>query len=110
VFERKILRGIFGPTEENQTCRIKNNGELDKPIKHENTVSCTKSQTLSWFGHIQRMPEARAAKKIFKWNPLTARPRGRPKCRWEDIIGPWSNEDQKLVNLCPEWSIVESCR
>jgi len=32
------------------------------------------------------MPEARAAKKIFKRNPLTTRPRGRPKCRWEDNI------------------------
>jgi len=49
------------------------------------------------------MPEARAAKKIFKWNPLTTRPRGRPKCRWEDNIIQEleSNEDQKLVNLCP---------
>jgi len=37
-------------------------------------------------GYIQRMPEARATKKIFKCNPLTTRPRGRPKCRWEDII------------------------
>jgi hypothetical protein len=32
------------------------------------------------------MPEARAAKKIFTWNPLTTRPRGRPKYRWEDNI------------------------
>ena len=32
------------------------------------------------------MPEARAAKKIFKWNPLTTKPRGRPKYRWEDNI------------------------
>ena len=32
------------------------------------------------------MPEARAAKKIFKRNPLTTRPRGRPKYRWEDNI------------------------
>jgi len=32
------------------------------------------------------MPEARAAKKIFKWNPLTTRPRGRPKYRWKDNI------------------------
>jgi hypothetical protein len=32
------------------------------------------------------MPETRATKKIFKWNPLTARPRGRPKYRWEDNI------------------------
>jgi len=32
------------------------------------------------------MPEARATKKIFKWNPLTMKPRGGPKCRWEDNI------------------------
>jgi hypothetical protein len=66
--------------------RIKNNEELDKLIKHENIVNYIKAQRLSWFGHIQRMPEARAAGKIFKWNPLTARPRGRPKYRWEDNI------------------------
>jgi len=30
------------------------------------------------------MPEAGATKKIFKWNPLTTRPRGRPKYGWED--------------------------
>ena len=65
---------------------LKTNEEMDKPIKHESTVNCIKAQRLSWFGHIQRMPEARAAKKIFKWNPLTTRPRGRPKYRWEDII------------------------
>ena len=66
VFDRKILRGISGPTNENQTWRIKNNEELDKLIKHENIVNYIKAQRLSWFGHIQRMPEARATKKIFK--------------------------------------------
>jgi len=86
VFERKIVRGIFGPTKENQIWRIKNNEELDKLIKHENVVNHIKAQRLSWFGHIQRMPETRAAKKILKWNPLTTRPRGRPKYRWEDNI------------------------
>jgi len=39
VFERKIVRGIFGSTKENQIWRIKNNEELDKMIKHENTVN-----------------------------------------------------------------------
>jgi len=29
------------------------------------------------------MPEARATKKVFKWNSLTVRPRGRPKYTWE---------------------------
>ena len=37
-------------------------------------------------GVIRIVPEVRATKKIFKWNPLTTRPRGRPKYRWEDII------------------------
>jgi len=86
VFARKILRRIFGPTKENQIWRIKNNEELDKLIKHENTVNYIKAQRLSWFGHVQKMPETRAAKKIFKCNLLTMRPRGRPKHRREDNI------------------------
>ena len=35
VFERKILRRIFGPTKENQIWRIKTNEELDILIKHK---------------------------------------------------------------------------
>ena len=53
VFDKKILRGIFGPTKKNQTWRIKNNEELDKLIKHENIVNYIKAQRLRWFGHIQ---------------------------------------------------------
>jgi hypothetical protein len=34
VFERKILRRIFGSTKENQIWRVKTNEELDKLIKH----------------------------------------------------------------------------
>ena len=41
---------------------------------------------LSWFGHVQRMPNTRTVKKIFNWKPLTKRSRGRPKYRWEDNI------------------------
>jgi len=73
VFERKILREIFGPTKENQIWRIKTNEELDKLIKHKNIVNHIKAQRLCWFGHIQRMPDTRTDKKIFKWNTLTKR-------------------------------------
>jgi len=34
VFEREVLRRIFGPLKENQIWRIKTNVELDKLIKH----------------------------------------------------------------------------
>ena len=76
VFERKILRKIFGPTRENQLWRIKTNNELNKLIKHQNIVNYVKALRLSWFGHVQRMPDFRRAKKIFKWMPLTTRPKG----------------------------------
>jgi len=39
VFERKILRRIFGPTKENQICRVKTDEELDKLIKHKNMIN-----------------------------------------------------------------------
>ena len=86
VFERKILRKIFGPTRENQLWRIKTNNELNKLIKHKNIVNYIKALRLSWFGHVQRMPDFRRAKKIFKWMPLTTRPKGWPKQRWEDNV------------------------
>jgi hypothetical protein len=38
VFERKMLRRIFGPTKEsNGTWRIKTNYELDEVIRRKNT-------------------------------------------------------------------------
>jgi hypothetical protein len=82
VFERKILRKIFGPTkEDNSIWRIKTNMELDELIKHRNIINYVKSQRLSWFGHINSIPVTSVVKKIYKWKPFT----GRPKSRWEDI-------------------------
>jgi hypothetical protein len=71
VFERKILRRIFVPTKENQIWRVKTSDELDKLIKHKNIINYIKAQRLSWFGHVQRMPDTRTIKKIFNWKPLT---------------------------------------
>jgi hypothetical protein len=31
------------------------------------------------------MPETSVVRKIYKWKPLTGRPAGRPKSRWEDV-------------------------
>jgi len=84
VFERKILRRIFGPTKESQIWRVKTNEELDKLIKHKNIINYIKAQRLSWFGRIQRMPDTRTV-KICNWK-LTKRSHGRPKYRWEDNI------------------------
>jgi hypothetical protein len=87
VFERKILRKIFGPTkEDNGIWRIKTNMELDELIKHRNTINYVNSQRLSWFGHKNSMPETGVVRKIYKWKPFIGRPAGRPKSQWEDDV------------------------
>ena len=55
VFERKILRKIFGPTYKNGFWRIKTNQELDKLIKHKNIINFVRAQRLGWYGHTERM-------------------------------------------------------
>jgi hypothetical protein len=94
VFERKVLRKIFGPTKERDgTWKVKTNDKADKPIRHKNTINYIKAQRLSWFGHLQRMPKERMVKKVYKWKPMLRRPLGRSKNRWEDDI---RNDIKKL--------------
>ena len=72
VFERKVLRKIFGPTKgRDRTSRIKTNNELDKLIRHKNIINYIKAERLSWFGHLHRMLEERMVKKkVYKWKPM----------------------------------------
>jgi hypothetical protein len=59
---------------------------LDELIKHRNVINYVKYQRLSWFAHINRMPETSIVRKIYKWKPFTSRPVGRPNSRWEDDV------------------------
>jgi hypothetical protein len=66
VFERKVLRKIFGPTKERDgTWRIKTNDELDKLIRYKNIINYIKPQKLSWFGDLYQMPEEILVKKVY---------------------------------------------
>jgi len=87
VFERKILRRIFGPTQrESGEWRLKTNEELEKAINNENIVRYIKYKRLSWLGHVERMTNERVAKTIYKWKPYATRLKGRPRVRWEDDV------------------------
>jgi hypothetical protein len=87
VFERKVLRRIYGLTKKsNGTCQIKTNEELNKLIRNENIINYIKAQIIAWFGHIHRMPENSMVKKVYEWSPALTRPLGRPKNRWEDDV------------------------
>jgi hypothetical protein len=87
VFERKILRRIYGPTKvRDGMWRIKSNEELNRLIGNKNIINYIKAQRLAWSGHVNRMPDYRMVKKVYEWTPMSIRPLGRPKNRWEDDV------------------------
>ena len=87
VFERKVLRRIYGPTKvKDGTWRIKSNEELNRLTGNKNIINYIKAQRLAWFGHVHRMPDNSMVKKVYEWSPTLTRSLGRPKNRWEDDI------------------------
>ena len=70
VFERKVLRKIYGPTKEkNGTWRIKSNEELNRLTGNKNSINYIKAQRLVWFGHVHRVPDSMVRKKYMSGHP-----------------------------------------
>jgi len=87
VFERKVLRRIYGPTKQKDgTWQIKSNEELNRLTGNKNIINYIKAQRLAWFGHIHRMPDNSMVKNVYEWSPAQTRSLGRPKNRWEDDV------------------------
>jgi hypothetical protein len=58
VFERKILRKIFGPIRDTDQWRRRYNEELYQVYAEPEIVKCIRSARLRWAGHIVRMRES----------------------------------------------------
>ena len=58
-------------------------------------MGVVKKQRLNWFGHVKRMTEDNTVQKIERCKPVSERPIGRQKTRWEgDFL-----EDIKSINI-----------
>ena len=75
VFERKILRRIYGPICEGATWRLRYNEELYRLYDETDLVTITR---LRWAGHIVRMQDNLPCKKITLDEPEGRRQVGRP--------------------------------
>jgi hypothetical protein len=86
IFERKILRKIFGPVNVDNIWRIRNNMEIDELIEGADIVRFIKAQRINRLGHIQRMDQARSTRKLLVWKPMGIRPVGRARQRWQEDV------------------------
>jgi hypothetical protein len=55
LFERKVLRCIFGEKQENGTWRKRHNYKLYETFNEPNIVTYIKVKRLAWAGHLVRM-------------------------------------------------------
>jgi hypothetical protein len=58
VFERKVLRIIYGSTKEKHgTWQIKSNEELNRLTGNKNIINYIKAQRLAWLGNVHHMSD-----------------------------------------------------
>jgi hypothetical protein len=71
IFERRILRKIFGPMQNKDGFwRIRMNHELKDLIKNADIVRYVKSKRMAWLGHVMRMEGEIIPKRVLEWKPM----------------------------------------
>lgn len=86
VFERKVLRRIFGPVKEGGEWRRRYNEEIRRLYNEPDIVNAVKRMRIQWIGHVTRMTPNTLTQRVFNSTPTTTRPRGRPRKRWLDDV------------------------
>jgi hypothetical protein len=86
LFERRILRCIFGAVHGKGTCRKMYNHELCKLFNELDVTRYIQINRLSWAGPIILMQNIRTVKKVFDTRHEGTKNIGRPKLRWEDGV------------------------
>jgi hypothetical protein len=86
IFERKILRKIYGQTNDNGVWRIRYNQELYGLYNEPYIIKMVKASRLRWLGHLCRTEELNPCKKLIFSKPIGTRKKGRQPVRWLDNV------------------------
>mgnify|MGYP003623478080 CR=1 FL=1 len=62
IFERQILRRIYGIVCENGVWRLRHIADIDRIIRGKDIIKSVKSLRLGWVGHVERMEDSRIPK------------------------------------------------
>ena len=99
VFERRVLRTIFGGVCENGVWRRRMNHELAQLYGEPSIRKVAKAGRVQWAGHVVRMPDNNPAKMVFASNPAGTRRRGAQRARWLDQV----DQDLGSVGRSRNW-------
>lgn len=99
VFERRVLRTIFGGVQENGVWRRRMNHELAQLYGEPSIQKVAKAGRIRWAGHVARMPDNYPAKMVFASNPAGTRRRGAQRARWADQV----QQDLESVGRSRGW-------
>jgi len=69
--------------------------DINDILKGQNIIGFIKKHRLNWLGRVERMAEDNIVQKIKRWKPVSKRPVGRLKTRWEDDV----LEDIRSTNI-----------
>jgi len=95
IFARKILRKIYGPIQEGEIWRIRNNEDLNRSTNGEDIVKFLKAQRIRWLGHVKRMEVGVMPRKMMEGGLFIGRREGRPCLRWmADVVA-----DLEVMNI-----------
>jgi len=86
VFERKILRRIYGPVCEEAVWRSRYIEEIYHLYDEADHVTIINIYRLRWAGHVIRIEDNLPCKKITLDKPEGRRRAGRPNLRWTDGV------------------------
>jgi hypothetical protein len=95
IFERKVLRRIYGPTREKEGWRIKYNHEIYDLYKNPETVKTVRLGRLRRLGHLTRANEIFPCRKLTFSKSKGTRRAGRPSLRWVDSV----EKDLRLLGI-----------
>jgi hypothetical protein len=92
IFDRRILRMIYGPVSEDGIWRTRYNNELYTLYDELDVVKVTKSGRLRWLVQLFRMQELDPCRQLTLHKPEGTQCVGKPRLRWfESVEGDQKN-------------------
>jgi hypothetical protein len=88
VFARQILRRIYGPVQTEEGWRVRNNDELEKLMRGEDTsiVNYIRAQRIKWWDILTGWRKTKTVGRNTEWHAIGMRSKGRSKNRWRDEV------------------------